>query len=70
MIELVFVACFGITQQAPGVCEQRRLLYTEVTPLECVMGAEPELARWVETHPNWTIARWTCRYLDTTRRDA
>lgn len=67
MIELVFTACLGLSQ---STCEEQSLIYTDITPIACVMGAEPELAKWVETHPNWRIARWSCRYMDTTNRKA
>jgi hypothetical protein len=29
--------------------------------MACMMGAQPQLARWVSEHPNWRIAEWTCR---------
>ncbi|SIO47167.1 hypothetical protein SAMN05444722_2382 [Rhodovulum sp. ES.010] len=69
MIELVFIACFSAAQTAPGLCEERSLIFTEISPMTCTMGAQPELARWVRTHPDWTISRWTCRYLDTAQKD-
>ncbi len=58
MIELLFVACLST---APNQCEQRSLLYTDISPMTCVMGAQPELAKWTESHPAFTIAGWTCR---------
>ncbi|MGC9418173.1 hypothetical protein [Rhodovulum marinum] len=69
MIELVFVACLGMAQDAQGACEERSLIYTDITPMTCMMGAQPELAKWVETHPNWTVSRWKCRYLNTAQRE-
>ncbi|GAA0296015.1 hypothetical protein [Rhodovulum strictum] len=68
MIELVFVACFGLAQNEQGACEERSLIYTDITPMTCMMGAQPELAKWVATHPNWTVANWKCRYLNTAQR--
>ncbi|WP_226628734.1 hypothetical protein [Alloyangia pacifica] len=58
MIELLFVACLS---SAPDQCQQRSLLYTDVTHMACMMGAQPELARWVEEHPNYTVSNWKCR---------
>ncbi|MEG4641902.1 hypothetical protein BDE18_3055 [Paracoccus pantotrophus] len=60
MIELVFIACMG---GAPADCREHSLIYTEVTPLVCMRGAQPALAQWVETHPDWRIARWSCQTL-------
>jgi len=67
MIELLFVACLST---APDTCRERSLLYTDITPMTCAMGAQPELAKWVATHPNWTISRWKCQQVQTAERDA
>ena len=29
--------------------------------MACMMGAQPELAKWVASHPNHTIQSWKCR---------
>jgi hypothetical protein len=58
MIELVFIVCMSTT---PQNCEERSLLYQDVTPAACMMGAQPELAKWTEGHPRWQIASWKCR---------
>ncbi|MDU9005763.1 hypothetical protein QO231_18185 [Sedimentitalea todarodis] len=63
MIELIFIVCLAGT---PGDCEKRSLLYTDVTPMTCMMRAQPELANWISTHPRWKIARWACQ---TVRQD-
>lgn len=65
MIELAFVACLSAS---PMTCEPQSLLYTDLSPMTCMMGAQPALARWVETHPKYTVARWQCRILDGSRR--
>ncbi|WP_424985400.1 hypothetical protein [Microbulbifer sp. S227A] len=58
MIELIFIVCLAA---APGDCEQRSLLYTDMSPRACVRRAPPELANWITTHPRWKVARWTCQ---------
>ncbi len=58
MIELIFIACMGTD---PTSCEERSLIYTDLTPMTCMMAAQPQLANWVATHPNWTVARWKCQ---------
>lgn len=62
MIELAFIACLTA---APALCEKKSLLFTEVTPLTCMMSAQPELARWVDSHPKWRIDRWRCNTAST-----
>ncbi len=65
MIELLFVACLS---SDPAECQERSLLFTDVTPLTCVTGAQPELAKWVAAHPNYDVRRWTCRRVDSSEQ--
>ncbi|WP_108259248.1 hypothetical protein [Mangrovicoccus ximenensis] len=67
MIELLFVACLNAT---PGVCEERSLLFTDISPMTCMMGAQPELAKWTESHGKWHVEKWSCRIMQTAERDA
>ena len=58
MIALVFITCL---QTSPTVCEERTMLYQEqMTPMACLMNAQPELAKWKATHPNWRITSYRC----------
>ena len=62
MIELIFVACMAT---APHACEEKSLQFAEqMTPMACMMGAQPQLAQWVEYHPQWTVSKWRCQYVD------
>ncbi len=67
MIELLFVACLSTS---PDECRERSLVFTDVTPMACMMGAQPELAKWVEAHPNFTIESWRCRMVSFAEREA
>lgn len=59
MIELFFIACLA---SAPDVCEERTIAFVEpLTPLACMMGAQPRLAQWSLAHPKWQVARWRCQ---------
>lgn len=66
MIELLFVACLA---SAPTECRERNLLFTDITPMTCMMGAQPQLAKWVAAHPNFTIQSWKCRTVSYTQMD-
>ncbi len=59
MIELVLSVCL-VGQ--PNVCKDVRLTYVaaSVTPLQCLMGSQPQIARWTELHPKWAVKRWRC----------
>ena len=67
MIELLFVACLATS---PEECRERSLVFTNITPMTCMMGAQPELAKWVNAHPNYTIQSWKCRMVAFAERDA
>ena len=67
MIELVFTVCMILK---PMTCEERHLTYAAtMSPMECLMGAQVELARWSEIHPKWRISEWRCRRVSTASRD-
>lgn len=67
MIELLFVACLST---APDQCQERSLIFTDVTPMQCLMGAQPELAKWVAGHPNQEIKTWRCKAVSYAEREA
>ena len=60
MIELLFVTSLAT---APDQCQERSLLYTDISPMTCMIGAQPELAKWTAAHPAFEIAGWRCRTL-------
>ncbi len=58
MIHLVFVACLI---SSPELCDERTLSYVEpMSPMACAMQAQPELAKWNNSHPNYVIRKWRC----------
>jgi hypothetical protein len=57
MIELVLLACLA---DKPNDCRDFSLAVENVTPMACMMKAQPEAAKWVQTHPGWTVAKLTC----------
>ena len=67
MIELLFVACLST---APDQCEERSMIFTDVTPMACMMGAQPELAKWAATHPAFRVAGWKCQQVRTAEKEA
>ncbi|MBA3325981.1 MAG: hypothetical protein H0T41_12200 [Rhodobacteraceae bacterium] len=68
MIELFFIACL---QTAPTACEERSIGYIEnVSMMECLAQAQPQLAAWTEAHPNLRVARWSCRFADQKPQEA
>ncbi len=62
MIELLFVTCLNVS---PNDCRERSMLFTDVTPMACMMGAQPELAKWANEHPNWNVGGWKCQQVQT-----
>jgi len=59
MIELVLLACLVSN---PSSCQDVGVVYAEnLTPMQCMMQAPPQMAKWVGEHPGWKITKWTCR---------
>jgi hypothetical protein len=60
MIELALIVCLSAD---PHKCKDVGLVYDSeaLTPMQCLMRAQPEIAKWAETHPRWQVKRWTCR---------
>ncbi len=59
MIELVLSICL-IAE--PEKCKDVRLTFAEenVTPYACVMTGQIEIAKWMDSHPDWQVAKWGC----------
>jgi hypothetical protein len=60
MIELLLSVCLSTE---PNSCKDVALSYAaeNLTPFQCMMGAQPEIAKWADAHPKWTVKRWTCQ---------
>ena len=69
MIELILSVCM-IGQ--PDVCKDVHLTYSaaNLTPYQCLMRGQPEMAKWAEGHPKWQIQRYRCGRVRTAERDA
>jgi hypothetical protein len=59
MIEVVAMVCFI---QEPDRCKDIRLSFAaeSVTPQQCMMYGQMELAKWTAGHPNWQIRKFSC----------
>ena len=67
-VELVILACLT----GGPTCAEHHLLFDarEVSLRSCLVGAQPQVARWQEAHPVWRVARWSCGMIDPTRGEA
>lgn len=56
---LVFLVCLI---SSPDTCQEERfsLAFEAASDLGCIMGAQPKMAEWTNTHPEWRVARWKC----------
>ena len=61
MLQLVIAACLSTA----GPCRHFSLLYDprEVPLMMCVAAGQVEIARWQESHPDWSVVRWRCGYV-------
>lgn len=58
MTELVVLVCSIVNG---AICKDVSLIFADLPIMTCIVGAQPELARWSETHPNWSVRKWSCR---------
>lgn len=61
MLELAFVVCMAGNPQS---CEDRSLLFADVSLMQCVLGAQTVLAPWSLEHPGWVIDSYSCRQVE------
>ena len=59
MIEVVALVCFI---NAPERCKDVHLSFAaqSVTPHQCMMYGQMELAKWTRGHPKWQVRKWKC----------
>lgn len=69
MVELLFVTCMVMSQSSAESCREHSLLFTDISPMTCMMGAQPQLAKWVNEHPGQRLRGWKCRAVDLRQRD-
>lgn len=60
MIELLLSVCLI---DEPRRCKEVNLTYTAdaVTPHQCMMFGQAEIAKWSAGHPKWRIEKWKCQ---------
>ncbi len=54
---LYFTACLS---QALDTCESKRMPLDVGNAKACLGVAQPQLARWIDTHPDYRITAWRC----------
>lgn len=50
--------------QEPSTCKDVKLSYmaqSALTPQQCMMYGQGEIAKWMEGHPKWAIRKWKCQ---------
>jgi hypothetical protein len=59
MIELPIAACL-----AQGECREFSQLYDarDVSLLTCMISGQTQVASWQDSHPGWTLQRWSCGF--------
>ena len=59
LVQLVLVYCLAAE---PSACAEHRPLPEEPGQglMACVMGAQPEAARWLARHPQYVLTRYRC----------
>ena len=59
-IELVVAACL---YSSPADCREFHFQFVDERSLNrCLSHAQPYMANWASSHPQWRIVRWNCAY--------
>jgi hypothetical protein len=60
MIEILLSVCMV---SDPQRCKDVHLTYAaeSVTPHQCMMFGQAEIAKWSTGHPKWRVDRWKCQ---------
>lgn len=48
----------------PTVCKSEKTYVSYPSPFACMLGAQPEAARWLDDHPGWTLKSILCQNAD------
>ena len=74
LLELAFVACLARAdgKADPNQCRDFGIAFSEenLTPYQCTMQGQGELAKWALEHPTYIITKFGCRRVDQTEQDA
>ena len=59
LLEISFLACSLLAGQS---CKDVHIpLHPQVSSMQCMLFGQQELAKWVESNPNWSIPKgYTC----------
>ncbi len=68
MFELIISVCLLNT---PETCKNVHLTYMGQisTPYHCMNRGQPEMAKWLSHHPEWSIRKWRCGRVDVSRKE-
>lgn len=61
MIFLIITACLA---NEPSECSDSRLVFTDVSLMQCFAGSQAQAAAWAESHPGKTVTRVRCALPD------
>lgn len=59
-MELILSICLVAS---PVTCREEALsmsIEQVALPMQCMIGAQPLIAQWSETHPKWKVTKWRC----------
>jgi hypothetical protein len=61
MLSLIFTTC--LLADSSHCAKRSSPIYDQISPAQCMMVAQPELALWSDEHPGWFIKDWRCEYI-------
>ncbi|MDH6234412.1 hypothetical protein M2281_005030 [Mesorhizobium soli] len=60
LVDLILTVCLTAN---PTHCQDEHLYFESLGSLnQCIVLAQPQIAKWVGEHPTFTVVRWTCAF--------
>jgi hypothetical protein len=67
LIDIIVTVCFVAN---PTACEDKHLVFSWQGSLrQCMMSAQPEIAKWIGDHPDYFTVRWHCEFPEKRAKD-
>lgn len=67
MVDLIVVVC---SLTAGNACQENHMLFESRGSLaQCMIEAQPYMARWIGDHPDVQIKTWRCAWPDSEQQD-
>jgi len=63
---MLTLSIIGCVLYSANDCRRYELTFVDehLTPMSCMMGSQPVIAKWAESHPGVYVKKWTCKWVN------